>query len=243
MMDIIALGPAGFKPWLREAMRALAAHVRERDGQLSTDIVSAYFERQELVGYEPYSDVVASGSPIYVPILQRSLALAQIERAKSVLDFGCGRGDLLPLIRNSSSQVHYVGYDQNHLQIKRLQGLVKDACEFVSDAPTAEFDVVCAVNVLCYTNENDLSSFITRLVHAVRPGGRLILADPWPAWYWETKFDGIRLQLRPPNALDDLLSDTHLSCEDLSLASLSRLGTRPLVPIAWSTTWTRRDVP
>ncbi|HEX4400976.1 MAG TPA: class I SAM-dependent methyltransferase [Galbitalea sp.] len=134
-----------------------------------------------------YDDIHAKGmSPSGEP--SGYFAQYKIDRLKrlsvtadaSVLDFGCGVGNVTELLAENFSSV--VGYDPSagSLEVarKRLPGLT-----FYSDEnllPRAEFDVVVLAGVMHHVSPDQRHAVITRASDTLKAGGRLVVFEHNP---------------------------------------------------------------
>jgi SAM-dependent methyltransferase len=98
----------------------------------------------------------------------------------SVLDFGCGVGNITELLAENFSSV--VGYDPSvgSLEVarKRLPGLT-----FYSDEnllPKAKFDVVVLAGVMHHVSPDERHAVISRARDALKAGGRLVIFEHNP---------------------------------------------------------------
>lgn len=109
-----------------------------------------------------------------------------------VLDFGCGKGELLGLLsRSVGASSRLVGYDAMESSIARARANypgVEFTCDrFVSDLPFADasFDLVVTIDTLeCLTNKEALVKEIHRIM---KPGGCVLAMH----WDWDTQLYNI----------------------------------------------------
>jgi glycosyltransferase involved in cell wall biosynthesis/SAM-dependent methyltransferase len=95
-----------------------------------------------------------------------------------VLDCGCGRGELLELLRDAGIQASGVDLDEGMLVEARQLGLdvvAGDAVPALAEAPAGAFGAVTAMQVIEHLPERALKEFLGAARHALRPGGRLIV--------------------------------------------------------------------
>ena len=110
------------------------------------------------------------------PITERLFRAAGIGPGMSVLDVGCGNGDVSFLAAElvlSSGRV--IGFDRDPRQVTVASARVTDAVTVsfveatVDDPPVGEFDALVGRLVLMY--QPDLIAAVSSLVRRVRPGG------------------------------------------------------------------------
>lgn len=103
-------------------------------------------------------------------------ALADRQVGGSLVDVGCGAGNLWPLVRDRFA--HYTGVDA-----VRYQGFPSDAVFIETDLdaggialPNQTFDVIAAIEVIEHL-ENP-RALVRELVRLIKPGGWLVLTTP-----------------------------------------------------------------
>lgn len=98
-----------------------------------------------------------------------------------LLDIGCGPGALL----NYLPKITYIGLDRNESYIAQAKRVYGDRGNFVCD-DVANFgalgfplaDVAVAIGLLHHLDDDLSRELLSAVVKALKPGGRLITADP-----------------------------------------------------------------
>jgi SAM-dependent methyltransferase len=108
----------------------------------------------------------------YLPLLEG------LERTASILEIGCGAGELLAYLRRRGFS-HAMGIDISAEQIAlaRARGIrvaIADAVEFLGCHPD-EFSAILAVDVLEHLTRDELVHLAPLLFAALRRGGRLVV--------------------------------------------------------------------
>ena len=99
-----------------------------------------------------------------------------------VLDVACGLGDMLDHL----PAVSYVGIDTNQDYIttaSRIRGSerARFLCASTDDLPSldlAEFDIALVISALHHLTDAQVSTMVSSVQHALKPGGRLVTVDP-----------------------------------------------------------------
>ena len=116
---------------------------------------------------------------------QTVVDLLDLEQNQSVLDIGCGTGRTFPyIIKCIGPGGHLIGLDHSPAMLKEAQALVdrngwKNVELIEDDAAQLSLGQVvdAAVCVLAVVNIPDYREAMRRMVAAVRPGGRIVIAD------------------------------------------------------------------
>jgi 2-polyprenyl-3-methyl-5-hydroxy-6-metoxy-1,4-benzoquinol methylase len=108
------------------------------------------------------------------------------ERFASVLDVGCGNGELLALLHEAFPSVStLVGVDLSPDQVernaRRLAGMEFFAMDVQRDAIDRTFDLVVCSEVIEHLD--DPRAAVKNLARMVRPGGRLLVTCPTGTMY------------------------------------------------------------
>ena len=119
------------------------------------------------------------------------LSLIQVEKARTFLDLGCGKGaDLIGIARIASPDSSLVGLDfsENSIQVATISASTDDRIRFLRhDMETGlpfddnTFDVVISCNVLECIQHKEL--WMKELSRVLRPGGQVVMAH----YDWDTQ--------------------------------------------------------
>ncbi|MDA8051531.1 MAG: class I SAM-dependent methyltransferase [Rhodospirillales bacterium] len=148
---------------------------------------------QELPGLGPeaYAAWRGSGIGLLTERLERRLILELLGgmRGKSVLEIGCGDGDLALDLARRGARV--VGIDSSPRMIAAARARAeaeRGEAEFLVAAAaglpfaSARFDLVVAVTILCFVA--DARPVFAEIARVLRPGGRLVIGElgRWNSW-------------------------------------------------------------
>ena len=115
--------------------------------------------------------------------LRKVMEYVENNQYENILDFGCGRGVMLPFLSNISKQV--VAMDVDLLPIQSVQKYIpianniqiKDATKInISDLSKNSFDLIIALDVLEHVD--DLPKTLSELFSLLKPNGQLIVSGP-----------------------------------------------------------------
>jgi SAM-dependent methyltransferase len=130
------------------------------------------------------------------PLMQRLWADWPPPTAASVVEVGCGNGEMLGLLRDTG--FHVRGCDPGLRAVERCRSLGFDVVEGNSPglpfAP-ASFDVAVTLQVVEHVT--DPRAFVSEVVSLIRPGGVVVVAteDAWTSQTaWERQWSRIRLR-------------------------------------------------
>jgi SAM-dependent methyltransferase len=151
--------------------------------------------------FEEYQDpIAAGGSFLNVPLYQPFVSPGDV-----VLDFACGSGQLLSLLR--AKRRLGVEISPAAVAAGRRRGL--EIYERIEDVPPGSVDVVISNHGLEHTLEPH--RVLSELRQLTRPGGRLVLYLPADSWWRERTYDprdvNHHLYTWTPLLLGHLLSD------------------------------------
>ncbi|MFZ1413912.1 MAG: methyltransferase domain-containing protein [Defluviicoccus sp.] len=163
--------------------------------------------------------------------LERWLLLELIGdvRGRTVLDVGCGDGELAVALWERGARVSGIDASAAMIMAARRRALRQGAdipfavgtAERLPFAPAA-FERVVAVTVLCFVD--DAAPALGEIGRVLRPGGRLVIGElgQWSTWAAERRLRGWlghpvwrRARFRTADELRDLVGKAGLTVEDL----------------------------
>jgi len=117
---------------------------------------------------------------IYIPFVREAGAG---ERSSPIVDLGCGRGEWLELLRNSGLRAQ--GVDLNRIFLERcrdmsLDVIESDAITFLRKAKHNSLGAVTSFHLIEHLPHKSLIAMLDAALHALRPGGIVILETPNP---------------------------------------------------------------
>lgn len=126
------------------------------------------------------SDLGAVTEALEEEVLRR---LAGDVRGRAVLEVGCGDGTRAAALAAAGARVVSVDRSRAMAGVARSRGapvVRADACAL--PVASESFDLVLCANVLAFVP--DPAPAVSEMARALRPGGRLVLADlaPWSLW-------------------------------------------------------------
>jgi 2-polyprenyl-3-methyl-5-hydroxy-6-metoxy-1,4-benzoquinol methylase len=109
---------------------------------------------------------------------------------KSILDFGCGSGVMLPLLSKLADRV--IAMDTDLVPLRKVEQLIRlpenitvyDAkMTGLNTMEAGSVDVIVALDVLEHVD--DLDATITDLFRLLIPGGRILVSGPTENWFYK----------------------------------------------------------
>ena len=173
----------GFEPWLKRAVPAARLGYRDAVSPLS-----------RLGGA-----LVSSFAPLRTIGERAALWLPASDRG-SLLDVGCGSGDLLERMRDLGWQVAGVEFDGEAARLARARVGDAPVFETLEEAGEGRYDAVVLDHVLEHLP--DAGETLRACWRALRPGGRLALATPNPSSAARKRFGASWLHWDPPRHLE-----------------------------------------
>lgn len=125
------------------------------------------------VGFENYfrgsEDEIRQRQAAYLPLL---------EGRAPVLDIGCGRGELLELLRDAGIDARGVDLDADMVSLCRQKGFEVDqgdAVAYLRSVPEGSLGAIFAAQVIEHLSYDDLIALLRLSLAGLRPAGRLIV--------------------------------------------------------------------
>lgn len=137
------------------------------DGGMLINTYNAYTDKMENLSFGEWR------SDTYQSDYQRFSKIKNICQGKRILEFGCGNGGLLRMLKNVTTEVTGIElYDdaRAHLEAEGIKTF-----KYLSDVDE-KYDVVISFMVLEHLNEPD--NILRQLHHIMKPNGRLICDTP-----------------------------------------------------------------
>ena len=140
------------------------------------------------------------------PKFKQALELAQPKKGDSILDIGCGRGELLYYCAKRGANGLGLDYSQAAIDIaqltirmlpKELQPLVKADVGDVSDYDLIQkYDTIFMLEVFEHMNDEQLQRTFRKFKEILKDGGRIIITTP--NFYYEKYLQPLKMVLDLP---------------------------------------------
>ena len=115
---------------------------------------------------------------VYLPELKSVAELGP------VLDVGCGRGELLDMLRDADIEAYGIELGAESVELCRARGLdarVDDALHHLGNVPEHSLGAVTAIHVVEHLDIDTLVTFVDLCLRALKPGGLIIFETPNPS--------------------------------------------------------------
>ncbi len=238
----IHAGLAYLFDFFKEAMRAIRGRiVYGRIARVVTkEQAREYFElRSSHLSSSVTTDIIAVRSRPYRRLLSTKMISDEIRSASVdgiILDYGCGRAAALrDILRDMGFKGSYVGCDIDRVAVLQLSVDARDELSHfcVPDGLNSEFDLAVACNVVVYNQDDDVLEIFANLRKGRDRPRKMIVFEPYPRWYWEFMFDGIRLCPRDPASVMSLMEQAGWTVTGTTSVCLLLCGSLPLFQIAY----------
>lgn len=205
-----------------------------KQGDIDWDIVCEDYYKYILSPFSPEMVVDDDGNGSRNLLLNYLQSLPADELSKmSVLDFGCGPGNLIPHIAGKIARLVAVDASQGSLnkacsvaEAYRLKSFATACCNILDFASDERFDLIVSVNSLLPKTRREVIEIYATLCTLLKPGGRLVAILPsfdttlylrslWEAHYREMEFDEEQIKAIASSFTQaKLLNETQLSYAD-----------------------------
>ena len=164
---------------LEQGLGNTAAKATPADRRGADDEIHGALNAYKYVGFENQfrgsRELIRTRLMTYVPLF---------EGAADVLDVGCGRGELLELLK--ASGIEGRGLDVNHEMVaecrsRGLEAVQGDAVTYLASLPDASLGGIFAAQVVEHLAPDYLLAFLELAFHKLRPGGLIVLETLNPA--------------------------------------------------------------
>ncbi|HEV2836190.1 MAG TPA: methyltransferase domain-containing protein [Pyrinomonadaceae bacterium] len=158
-----------------DAPRARSSHKPSVKAEEDLLLDALYCSLEDVLRGTP--DEIKEQVKVYVPVLKNAGITSDI------LDVGCGRGELLEVLRGAGLGAR--GIDQSPIQVERCQSLSLDVVEaealsYLRSLPNESLSAVTALHFAEHLRFETMVKFIDEAVRTLKPGGLLIMETPNP---------------------------------------------------------------
>jgi O-antigen chain-terminating methyltransferase len=119
---------------------------------------------------------------VYLPFLDKAKA-APGERAFSLLDIGCGRGEWLELLRQHGFSARGIDFNRfmvEECRARELDVQQADALDYLGSIPDSSLGAITAFHVVEHLPLPKLICLLGEMIRVLQPGGVVILETPNP---------------------------------------------------------------
>ena len=123
--------------------------------------------------------------------LQKVFLWANLKKEMKVLDFGCGRGELVRKAAEIGCEVHGVDYSKDAIQlskhITRELSNVKITQASVEEMifPHEYFDVIFLTDIIEHLNDEQLETLFSKITKYLKGGGRVYIHTAPNRYYYD----------------------------------------------------------
>ncbi|HEY8207161.1 MAG TPA: class I SAM-dependent methyltransferase [Myxococcaceae bacterium] len=154
-------------------------------------------------------ELIRERAEVYLPIFRAAGAGG---KDRPILDLGCGRGELLEVLRKSGMSAR--GADTSTAFVKRCRDLGlevehEDALSVLRRLPESALGAVTAIHVIEHLPLQDLAALVGESVRVLRPGGVALFETPNPknlnVGAWSFYMDPTHVRPLPPDFMRHLM--------------------------------------
>ncbi|MCD9197769.1 class I SAM-dependent methyltransferase [Aeromicrobium wangtongii] len=154
-----------------------------------------------------YAEETSGGGAFTEPLTR----LAEAVPAGHVLDVGSGPGWDADELEEAGLTVRRTDVTQAFIDLQRARGKDVDRLDVIDDDLGGPYDAVVALRVLQHIEPKDLSTVLSKVAGALRPGGRFLVSTPrFAGTGWEVGDSG-RTYYRAPRTEDEFIEALHAS--------------------------------
>lgn len=131
---------------------------------------------------DSYLDLMVAEMPDYARLQEEAAAAtAGLASVRRVLDLGVGTGETARRVLARHPDAALVGIDASEAMLSRAQDVLPGAdlrvARLEDPLPDGPFDLVVSALVVHHLSGPEKANLFARVAAALRPGGRLVLAD------------------------------------------------------------------
>jgi hypothetical protein len=142
-----------------------------------------------------------------------------------IIDLGCGIGSFISwLEKNGINPRSYLGIDFA-CDGKVFSDNMQIINQNIFDYEISQNNYAILINVVGYLDDNQLNDI---LIKTRKKNCKLIIIEPYPHFFWDKHFNGIKLCYRRTERLTDLLYNKGYEIRKVSIDYFNNLSKRPI---------------
>jgi len=165
----------------------------------------------------------------YLDQIKNVLDIAQLN-GENIIDLGCGSGSFLFWLKqNEVNPKSYLGLDfacHDHI----ISEGERIANQDIVDFDMLENHYVILVNVACYLDDEQLDTILSKVKEKQ---GKLIVIEPYPDFFWDKHFNGIKPFYRKTKKFLSLLHNKEFKVDKVSTDYFSKIGKKLFNPVSF----------
>jgi hypothetical protein len=186
------------------------------------DGIKLFFEENYKVKQDPL--IFDGHTDKYLEQISNVIDLSKLNDV-DIIDLGCGIGSFIFwLEKNDINPRNYLGLDfayDSKIFSDNKQIINQNFFDF--EIPHNYYAIL--INVLCYLDDNQLDDIIAK---TRKKNCKLIIIEPYPHFFWDKHFSGIKLCYRRTEILTDLLHNKGYKIQKVSIDYFNKLSKRPI---------------